>query len=179
MTWRLLVCGNLFTGSLSSFLIDRDLYINNKYVAGKETVKRYMMSKKNLENKHYETIITSQFVHFSYNHIFLNTAALWSLSYVLAPSMGLKKYFAVYFISGSLASTIPAFFFVDSHIAGSSGGIFGLLAATSFFSKIKLPFMMATAIDFASGNNYGHVIGYVAGFITSAILKKKLKIIRI
>ena len=70
-------------------------------------------------------LITSVFLHGSVIHLFGNMFALGLFGLILEHNIGTKRFLAIYFASGLIASFVSTYFY-DSSL-GASGAIFGIL----------------------------------------------------
>jgi len=88
-------------------------------------------------NGEYYRLVTCMFLHGGLLHIGLNMYALYIIGPLIENIFGKKKYLAIYFISGILASIFSLIMSPDVSI-GASGAIFGLLGASLVFAvKMK------------------------------------------
>lgn len=133
-------------------------------------------------------LVTSIFLHGSFEHLFYNMFALALFGSILEKIIGYKKFLIVYFVSGIIAGigTIP--FYTAS--LGASGAIFGILGTltilrpsmTVYVGYVPMPMAFAAiiwaAIDmigmFApSGTaNAAHLFGLFFGIIIGFYLRK-------
>jgi membrane associated rhomboid family serine protease len=135
------------------------------------------------------TLITSMFLHGSFEHLFYNMFALALFGTILERVIGGKKFLLLYFVAGIISGlgTLP---FYEASI-GASGAIFGVLGAlgvlrprmTVYISYIPMP-MAAAVILWAVGDiigffapsgvaNAAHLFGVVFGLIVGFYLKDK------
>ncbi|MFH5821382.1 rhomboid family intramembrane serine protease [Georgenia sp. AZ-5] len=126
--------------------------------------------------------ITSAFLHGGVLHLALNMYALWVVGSVLEPALGRWRYLALYLLSavgGSVAVLLlaqPNAFSWFTPVAGASGAVFGLFAAT--FLVMRRLGRDATQILVLIGLNFalGFVVAGIAwqahlgGAITGAII---------
>lgn len=135
------------------------------------------------------TLITSMFLHGSFEHLFYNMFALALFGSVLERIIGGKKFLILYFVSGVIAGlgTIP--FYTAS--IGASGAIFGVLGTLGFLrpkmtvyvSYVPMPMAVAVGL-WALGDivglfapsgvaNAAHLFGLVFGLIFGLMLREK------
>jgi membrane associated rhomboid family serine protease len=77
------------------------------------------------------SLFTHMFIHGSFSHVANNTAWLLLLGFLLEPVLGLRRFLAVYFLSG-LAGVLGFIVFAPTELAlsplvGASGAVAGLL----------------------------------------------------
>jgi membrane associated rhomboid family serine protease len=106
------------------------------------------------------TIVTSLFIHASFEHVFFNMIALFLLGTSLEKCVGKGKYLLVYFLGGiigNLVTLIPFLFSPDTIGVGASGAISALVGLGMFIcpgklvifpSVIPLPFVIAGTLYF-------------------------------
>ncbi|RYY95431.1 MAG: rhomboid family intramembrane serine protease [Chitinophagaceae bacterium] len=72
-------------------------------------------------------LVTSMFVHIGVVHLLMNLYALFIVGAQLEPILGIRRFAAVYFATGIIASLTSLWWHNDSTVsAGASGAIFGL-----------------------------------------------------
>lgn len=81
----------------------------------------------------YYRLVTSMFLHGGIVHLLFNMYALYILGDFIERVYGSKKYLAIYFVSGIVAS-IFSLYFLPVMGVGASGAIFGLLGAALVFA---------------------------------------------
>ncbi|MBI2657159.1 rhomboid family intramembrane serine protease [Candidatus Woesearchaeota archaeon] len=137
-------------------------------------------------------VITSMFLHGSFNHIFFNMYGLLLFGTVLEQRVGPKRFLALYFLSGITAALLSSFFYARA--LGASGAIMGVIGALIilmpelrllFFFIVPMPLWFAgiiyALIDlfgvfFPSGvGNIAHLVGMGIGLIFGLYLKKEKK----
>jgi rhomboid protease GluP len=135
------------------------------------------------------TIVTSLFIHASFEHILFNMIALFLLGTSLEKCISKGRYLLVYFLGGiigNLVMLIPFLFSSDTIGVGASGAISALVGLGMFIcpgklvifpSIIPLPFVIAGALYFLitvsnvlvpSDYTIGypvHMMGIIAGSI--------------
>jgi membrane associated rhomboid family serine protease len=135
------------------------------------------------------TLITSMFLHGSFEHLFYNMIALGLFGSVLERVIGWKKFILLYFASG-IISGIGSTFFYEAAI-GASGAIFGVLGTLGalrpkmrvYVSYVPMPMAAAVAL-WAVGDlmglfmpsgvaNAAHLFGLIFGLIVGMKLRKK------
>lgn len=77
------------------------------------------------------TIFTSMFLHGSFAHLFGNIWFLWVFGPAVEGRLGMRRFIALYLISGAAAALLHGFSISDSIIpmVGASGAISGILGA--------------------------------------------------
>ena len=134
-------------------------------------------------------LVTSIFLHGSFEHLFYNMFALALFGSILERVIGGKKFLVLYFISGVISGlgTIP---FYEASL-GASGAIFGVLGTLGilrprmrvYVSYVPMPMAVAVVL-WAMGDLIGffapsgvahaaHLFGLVFGLIIGFYLKKK------
>ncbi|MBN2202910.1 MAG: rhomboid family intramembrane serine protease [Candidatus Aenigmarchaeota archaeon] len=135
------------------------------------------------------TLVTSIFLHGSFEHLFYNMFALGLFGSLLEKIIGSKKFLLLFFVSG-IVSGIGSVFFYDAAI-GASGAIFGVLGAlgalrpkmTVYVSYIPMP-MAVAVILWAAGDlmglfmpsnvaNAAHLFGLAFGLLVGLFLRNK------
>ncbi|MDK0863099.1 rhomboid family intramembrane serine protease [Clostridium perfringens] len=81
----------------------------------------------------YYRLVTSMFLHGGIVHLLFNMYALYILGDFIERVYGAKKYLAIYFVSGIVASIFSLYFSPVMGV-GASGAIFGLLGAALVFA---------------------------------------------
>jgi membrane associated rhomboid family serine protease len=135
------------------------------------------------------TLITSMFLHGSFEHLFYNMFALALFGFILERIIGGKKFLILYFVSGVIAGlgTIP---FYEASL-GASGAIMGILGTLAvlrprmrvYISYVPMP-MSVAVIVWAAGDligffapsdvaNAAHLFGLAVGLLIGFYLKKK------
>jgi membrane associated rhomboid family serine protease len=124
----------------------------------------------------YYRMITSAFLHIGPVHLLLNMFALYVIGPGLERAMGRWRYVTLYFLSAMGGSTAVLLFGDRNQpVAGASGAIFGLFAATWLLSRfIRLdtrPMTILIIVNFAFTaavpgiSKLGHVGGFLIGGI--------------
>ena len=127
----------------------------------------------------YWRLITAMFLHAGLLHIALNMYGLYLFGYLIESAFGWRRFLAIYFISGFLASVTSFAFGPIAVGVGASGAIFGLLGAwvafnfrrrqTAFASANLRWALMLIGINLFLGfsiaqiDNFAHVGGLVTG----------------
>ncbi|HAT4210912.1 TPA: rhomboid family intramembrane serine protease [Clostridium perfringens] len=81
----------------------------------------------------YYRLVTSMFLHGGIVHLLFNMYAIYILGDFIERIYGAKKYLAIYFVSGIVASIFSLYFSPVMGV-GASGAIFGLLGAALVFA---------------------------------------------
>jgi len=134
-------------------------------------------------------LLTSMFLHGSFEHLFYNMFALALFGSILEKIIGYKKFLLVYFISGIIAG-IGSVFFYEAAL-GASGAIFGILGCLTilrpymrvYVGYIPMPMFFAAIVwatvdligMFAPSGiaNAAHLFGLGCGLIIGIMLKNK------
>jgi membrane associated rhomboid family serine protease len=155
-----------------------------------------------LAGKYVWTIITSMFAHAGFFHLFANMVSLIFLGGFLERIIGKKRFAAIYFISGIVASAFFILFSLlikselDAYAVGASGAIFGIAGVVMLLTpKLKvfifpipvaMPIYIALLIalfglwliSWAAGlpiGNTAHLGGFVAGIAYGIFLRIKYR----
>jgi len=136
-------------------------------------------------------LVTSMFLHGSFEHLFFNMFALFIFGIVLEGIIGSKRFLLVYFLSGIVASLGATLFYPAS--LGASGAIFGIMGAVAVLRPrmvvwvmgIPMPMYIAAVLwavldlvgMFAPSGiaNAAHLFGLGAGLLAGFLLKKKFE----
>ncbi len=134
-------------------------------------------------NGEYYRWFTAIFLHFDFTHIFFNSAALLSVGSLLSPLIGRAKTFFIFAACGTLAEAAYSFIVsngIGNYGAGSSGGIFALIAAlmvfylrypSSFPKKfLRLDTLIVILFFFLSNDNIGSFMTHLFGFAIGNII---------
>lgn len=138
-------------------------------------------------NHEYYRWITSIFLHFNLQHIFFNSLALLAVGSLLSPFIGRMKTLFLFVLCGALAEVVYSFIVnngMGNYGAGSSGGIFALIAAlmicflrypNDFSGKWYRPDTIIVILFFVFANdNIGsfmtHLFGFAIGIIISFLM---------
>lgn len=138
-------------------------------------------------NHEYYRWITSIFLHFNLQHIFFNSLALLAVGSLLSPFIGRMKTLFLFVLCGALAEVVYSFIVnngMGNYGAGSSGGIFALIAAlmicflrypNDFSGKWYRPDTIIVILFFVFANdNIGsfmtHLLGFAIGIIISFLM---------
>jgi len=136
------------------------------------------------------TLITSIFLHGSFEHLFYNMFALALFGYILENIIGGKKFLALFFVSGVISGLGSAIFY-DASI-GASGAIFGILGTLAVLRPrmrvymglgVPMPMFFAVVV-WAAGDLIGffapsgvahaaHLAGLGFGLIIGFYLRKR------
>lgn len=134
--------------------------------------------------------LTNIFMHADIMHLLYNMFALALFGSMLEKIVGSKRFLAIFFVAGLLASA-AAFFFYSASL-GASGAIFGILGALAVLRPkmviwiyVPMPMFVAifvwAAIDltgffYPSGiANAAHLAGLVAGLVFGFALRKRFE----
>jgi len=132
-------------------------------------------------------LLTSTFIHIGIIHLIFNLYALWLLGPLTEESLGHRRFFMIYIISG-LGGSISSFLFSSALSAGASGAIFGLLGALLYYSYkrpalwksgLGMNLVLVILVNLGFGfvqpgiDNFAHLGGLITGTITCVLLAKK------
>lgn len=130
-------------------------------------------------HEEYYRLVTSMFLHGGIAHLLFNMYALYILGDFIERVYGAKKYLAIYFVSGIVASIFSLYFSPVMGV-GASGAIFGLLGAALVFAynekdrigkglvtNIIVIILLNVFIGLSMSNIdiYAHFGGFIAGAI--------------
>jgi len=137
-------------------------------------------------------ILTSMFLHGSFNHIFYNMYGLFLFGTVLEQRIGPKRLLLVYFLSGIFAAILSSLFY--ERALGASGAIMGVIGALIvlmpelrllflfiipmplWFAGIIYALMDIFGVFFPSGvGNIAHLVGMGFGLLYGLYLRKQKK----
>lgn len=137
-------------------------------------------------NGQYWRLLTYQFIHGSFSHLFFNMYALAYIGLMIEHKLGTKKYLTIYFLSGISGGVLSMFFHTDGYMVGASGAIIGMFGAFlalllgKAFEKnatkaLLISTIAVTLIMLLNGlkggvDNAAHVGGLLAGFLITTIL---------
>lgn len=137
------------------------------------------------------TLITSIFLHGSFEHLFYNMFALALFGSILEKIIGGKKFLIIFFVSGIISGIGGVFFYTES--IGASGAIYGLLGTLAALRPNMgvlvgfVPMPMAVAILlWTAGDLIGlfapdqiahaaHLSGLAFGLIVGLSMREKHK----
>ncbi|KUO76338.1 MAG: rhomboid family intramembrane serine protease [Desulfosporosinus sp. BRH_c37] len=134
-------------------------------------------------------LLTSTFIHIGIIHLIFNLYALRALGPLTEESLGHRRFFIIYILSG-LGGSIASFIFSAALSAGASGAIFGLLGALLYFSYkrptlwksgLGMNLIIVILVNFGFGlvqpgiDNFAHLGGFITGAVTCVLLSKKSK----
>lgn len=142
----------------------------------------------------YQTIITSMFLHFGFEHLMNNMLILALIGWNLELEIGKIKFLLIYFLSGISGNVLSAWMELQvgdfAVSAGASGAIFGLIGAAFYvairnkgqFGEISgrgLLFMVVVSLYYGftseGVDNFAHIGGLLAGFVLAILLYWKRK----
>lgn len=142
----------------------------------------------------YQTIITSMFLHFGFEHLMNNMLILALIGWNLELEIGKIKFLLIYFLSGIAGNVLSAWMELQvgdfAVSAGASGAIFGLIGAAFYvairnkgqFGEISgrgLLFMVVVSLYYGftseGVDNFAHIGGLLAGFVLAILLYWKRK----
>lgn len=142
----------------------------------------------------YQTILTSMFLHFGFEHLMNNMLILALIGWNLELEIGKIKFLLIYFLSGIAGNVLSAWMELQAGdfavSAGASGAIFGLIGAAFYvairnkgqFGEISgrgLLFMIGVSLYYGftseGVDNFAHIGGLLAGFVLAVLLYWKRK----
>jgi rhomboid protease GluP len=137
-------------------------------------------------NGQYWRLLTYQFIHGSFSHLFFNMYALVYIGLMIEHKLGTKKYLTIYFLSGISGGVLSMFFHTEGYMVGASGAIIGMFGAflalllgkafeknatkALLISTIAVTFIMLLNGLKGGVDNAAHVGGLLAGFLITTIL---------
>ncbi|MCD6477926.1 MAG: rhomboid family intramembrane serine protease [Candidatus Aenigmarchaeota archaeon] len=134
-------------------------------------------------------LVTSIFLHGSFEHLFFNMFALALFGIILESIIGSRNFLIAFFVSGIIASIGAAFFYPAS--LGASGAIYGIIGAltairpkmTVWVLGVPMPMFVAAVlwalIDLVgmfepSGiANAAHLFGLASGVVVGVFFRRK------
>lgn len=134
----------------------------------------------------YWRLLTYQFVHASFFHLFFNMYALVYIGLMVEHKLGVKKFLSIYLLSGICGGILSLLYHDVGFMVGASGSIMGLFGAfmalliSKAFEKnaaraLLISTILVTLIMLINGlsgkaDNAAHVGGLVSGFIIAFLL---------
>lgn len=174
--------------SLFSFVYLSYVMLNKETLTEIENVYFYMggNNRELILNGQFWRLITHQFVHDSFLHLFFNMYALAYIGLMVEHKLGVKKYVTIYLLSGICGGVVSMFFHLEGYMVGASGAIMGLFGAfmalliSNAFEKnatraLLISTVSVTLLMLLNGlrgraDNAAHIGGLVAGFLIAYIL---------
>lgn len=132
-------------------------------------------------------LLASTFIHIGIIHLAFNLYALWALGPLTEESLGHRRFFMIYILSG-LGGSMASYLFSPALSAGASGAIFGLLGALLYYSYkrpslwksgLGMNLVVVILVNLGFGlvqpgiDNFAHLGGLITGTITCVLLSKK------
>ncbi len=137
-------------------------------------------------NGQYWRLLTYQFIHGSFSHLFFNMYALAYIGLMVEHKLSAKKYLTIYILSGICGGVLSMFYHTDGFMVGASGAIMGMFGAFlallvgKAFEKNATKAMListisVTLIMLLNGlrggiDNAAHIGGLVFGFLITVFL---------
>jgi rhomboid protease GluP len=141
-----------------------------------------------LQYHEYYRLVTSQFLHFGFMHLFNNMLLLYFMGDVLEQIFGKAKFLIFYLLTGVCGNLLTMLYEQSTGSyavsAGASGAIFGVLGGllflilkyhgrVSYMSTGQLVFFIVYSLvaGYTSGgvNNMAHLGGLIGGFLLSPL----------
>lgn len=142
----------------------------------------------------YWRLLTATLLHASLIHIFFNSFALYALGPETERIYGVRRFLALYWLSG-LGGSLASYAFSPNPAVGASGAVFGLIGGLAVFyylnrqvlgqfGRSQLQGMLAIAgINLVIGlaaqgtiDNWGHMGGFVGGALVGWALAPRLEL---
>lgn len=174
--------------SLFSFVYLSYVMINKETLTEIENVYFYLggNNRELILNNQYWRLISHQFVHASFFHLFFNMYALAYIGLMVEHKLGVRKYLTIYLLSGICGGVLSLLFHLEVYMVGASGAIMGLFGAfialllNNAFEKnatraLLISTVSVTLLMLLSGlrgntDNAAHIGGLVSGFLITYIL---------
>lgn len=134
----------------------------------------------------YWRLITHQFIHLSFSHLFFNMYALIYIGLMVEHKLGSVKFLVTYLLSGICGGLVSLIFHKFGFMAGASGAIMGIFGAFMALSLSKafeknaskallISTVAVTAIMLINGmggkvDNSAHIGGLISGFVICYLL---------
>lgn len=174
------------------------IVLNKQSIASIENIYFYVggNNRELVLNGQFWRLITHQFVHGSFFHLFFNMYALAYIGLMVEHKLGIRKYLTIYLLSGICGGVLSLFFHLEGYMVGASGAIMGLFGAfialliSNAFEKnatraLLISTVSVTLLMLISGlrgktDNAAHIGGLVSGFLVAYILfNEKLLILKL
>lgn len=135
-------------------------------------------------------LLTAAFLHGGLIHLVVNMYSLYAVGGIAEKIYGCKKYIGIYLFSAITSSYLSYKLAPLTISVGASGAIFGVLGAVlvfaikekdhlnkGFMANIVSVIILNLCIGMTNSNidNFGHIGGFLGGFILSLLLYKKDK----
>ena len=141
-------------------------------------------------NGQYWRLITYQFSHLSFFHLFFNMYVLSYIGLMVEFKLGFKNYVSTYLISGVCGGLVSLMFHDSGFMTGASGAIMGLFGAflalllSKAFERnatkalfvstgVVLAIMLISGAFKKNVDNAAHIGGLISGFISGYLLYNK------
>ena len=133
----------------------------------------------------YYRLFTAMFVHFGWQHLFMNIAGMLIFGTRIERYYGKISFLAIYLASGLVAS-VASLLFTRGFAAGASGAVYGLVGAAFVYTKIRgamdrinshimvIYIIMGLGVGFLMPNvdYFGHIGGLITGVLAGYIALK-------
>ena len=140
-------------------------------------------------------LLTQQFIHFSFSHLFFNLYALIYIGLMIENKLGSGKTLAIYLLSGTCGSIFSIYTHHNGLIAGASGAILGMFGAflallvSNAFEKnankallistlILVAYMLISGYFSLRADNTAHIAGLISGFLFGYLLYNSILLTR-
>jgi rhomboid protease GluP len=172
----------VFTGLFYQYLVSANYLIAERlgYYLGANS-REYVL------DGQYWRLVTHQFAHWSFFHLFFNLYALAYIGLMVEHVLGFKKYVITYLISGICGGLLSLTYHESGYMTGASGAIMGLFGAflallvSNAFEKNATRALLISTIALLglmliSGalndnvDNAAHIGGLVSGFIICYVI---------
>ncbi len=135
-----------------------------------------------LEYKLYFQPLTSMFMHANWTHLFMNMAVLFQFGTILQKEIGVLKFLLLYLIGGVITSLVSLLFMLNFKLEHTLVGASGALSVLIGFMALRdknlrnglivamllisfAPLLLGVPVAW-----YGHIIGFIVGWIAALIL---------
>ena len=135
-----------------------------------------------IKDGEYYRLLTSTFLHGDLTHLMFNMYSLWVIGQTTNLVFAEFRFGIIYFVS-AIGGSLASFWFNPSPSVGASGAIFGLIGSLLALGIVSRDFGLINGIllnialnlvfAFLPGSrldNWGHLGGLVAGFVTGMLI---------
>ena len=174
--------------AIFSFIYFQYIQLNKESFTEIENVYFYLgaNNRELILNGQYWRLITHQFVHGSFLHLFFNMYALAYIGLMVEHKLGVRKYLTIYLLSGICGGVVSLLVHLEGYMVGASGAIMGLFGAfiallishafeknatrALLISTVSVTLLMLLSGLRGSTDNAAHIGGLVSGFLIAYIL---------